>query len=159
MRWECKMGYPESLSLFWDRRRVLSCPCVSNSRIFTTLGTNIMPQKAASNFLRLIFPPSVQCSRDSAVGLVTKLRAGHLTNRGSIPSRRDILFSEVSRPIWGPPRLLFYTGREGGGGSGRGVKLTTHLHPVLRLRMCGAIPLSPHMPSWRAHRQLNIHHQ
>jgi hypothetical protein len=33
--------------------------------------------------------------------------------------------------------------------SGRGVKLTTHLHLVPRSRMRGAIPPLPHTPSWR----------
>jgi hypothetical protein len=44
----------------------------------------------------------------------------------------DFSFSLSPRPyrLWGPP-------------SGRGVKLTTHLHPVSRLRMSGAIPPLP----------------
>jgi hypothetical protein len=33
--------------------------------------------------------------------------------------------------------------------AGGGVKLTTHFHLVPRLRMRGAIPLLPNMPSWR----------
>jgi len=33
--------------------------------------------------------------------------------------------------------------------SGRGVELTINLHLVPRLRMSGAIPLLPYMPSWR----------
>jgi hypothetical protein len=33
--------------------------------------------------------------------------------------------------------------------SNRGMKLTTHFHPLPSLRMSGAIPLTPHMPSWR----------
>jgi len=32
--------------------------------------------------------------------------------------------------------------------SGQGVKLTTHLYLMLRLRMHGAISLSLHMSSW-----------
>jgi len=35
--------------------------------------------------------------------------------------------------------------------NGRGVKLTTHFHLVLRLRMSEAIPLLPLTPSWRGH--------
>jgi len=38
--------------------------------------------------------------------------------------------------------------------SGLGVQLTTHLHPVPGLRMSGAIPLFPYMPS--QHRQGNF---
>jgi hypothetical protein len=34
--------------------------------------------------------------------------------------------------------------------SGGGVMLTTHLHPMLKLRMSGAIPPFTHMPSWYA---------
>jgi hypothetical protein len=30
-------------------------------------------------------------------------------------------------------------------------EVTTHLHPVLRLGMIGAIPPLPHMPAWNAH--------
>jgi hypothetical protein len=32
----------------------------------------------------------------------------------------------------------------------RGVKLTTHLELVPRLRKCGSIHALPHMPSWRS---------
>jgi len=35
------------------------------------------------------------------------------------------------------------------GQSGRGVKLTTHLHLVQSSTMRGAIPPLPNMPSWR----------
>ena len=35
----------------------------------------------------------------------------------------------------------------------QGVMLTTHLHPVLRLRFSGAIDVLPHMLSWYVQRQ------
>ena len=38
--------------------------------------------------------------------------------------------------------------------SGRAVKLTTHLHLVLSLRMRGAIPLLPDLPLWCEQGQL-----
>jgi len=37
-------------------------------------------------------------------------------------------------------------------GVGRGVKLTTHLHLIPRLRMCGVMIPLPHTHSWRAER-------
>jgi hypothetical protein len=53
-------------------------------------------------------------------------------------------FSLPPRPerLWGPPSLLSngYQGLCPWGQSGRGVKLTTHLHLVPRLRMRGAVP-------------------
>jgi hypothetical protein len=42
--------------------------------------------------------------------------------------------------------------------SGRGVRLTTHLHPVPMLRMSGAILLFAHTPSRLAQGQLQIYH-
>jgi hypothetical protein len=51
----------------------------------------------------------------------------------------------------GPSSLLFngYQGLLSWGQSGRGMKLTTHLHLVSRSRMRGAIPPLPNTPSWR----------
>jgi len=40
--------------------------------------------------------------------------------------------------------------------SGRGVKLTTHLHLVLSLRMRGAITLLPELPLWCEQGQLYL---
>ena len=42
------------------------------------------------------------------------------------------------------------------GSGGRGVKLITYLHLVLRWRMSGAIPLLPYMLSWRDDGQLYL---
>jgi len=41
--------------------------------------------------------------------------------------------------------------------SGLGVRLTTHLHPVPRLRTTGTTPSLPHTLSWRAQGQLYIY--
>ena len=38
------------------------------------------------------------------------------------------------------------------------MKLTTHIHLVLRLRMVGAIPHCLHMPSLQAQGQLYLNH-
>jgi hypothetical protein len=61
------------------------------------------------------------------------------------------LFSETSRPALGPdtPPTQWVLGLFPGGKSSRGSKLTTHLHLVPRLSMCGAEPLLPYTPSWR----------
>jgi len=58
-----------------------------------------------------------------------------------------LLALAVSRPALGPtqPPIQWVPGILSRGYSGRGVKLTTHLHLVLRLRMRGAIPPLPHM--------------
>jgi hypothetical protein len=49
-------------------------------------------------------------SRDSSVGIATRLRAGRLDNRGSIPGGGWEFFSSTPRPdrLWGPPSLLSY---------------------------------------------------
>ena len=47
------------------------------------------------------------------------------------------------------------TATRGLGGSGVG--LTTHFHLVPTLRIGGAIPPIPHIPSWRVRRQLFLH--
>jgi hypothetical protein len=64
----------------------------------------------------------------------------------SSPGRGWEFFSSPPRPdwLWSPPSLL-YNGYYQGlwGWSGRGVKLTTHLHLVPRSRMRGAIPPLP----------------
>jgi len=61
------------------------------------------------------------------------------TLRGSNPGRDKIFFSALKRPSLhcGPPRLLVREYK------GRGVKLTTHLHPVTRWRTRGVIRLIP----------------
>jgi hypothetical protein len=55
------------------------------------------------------------------------------------------LFTTVSRMALGPTQHPFQwvLVALSLGHSGQGVKLTTHLHVVLRSRMCGAIPPLP----------------
>jgi hypothetical protein len=69
-----------------------------------------------------------------------------LDDRGSIPGRgNDEISSPHSNRLWGPLSLLsnVYRVLLPLGQSGRGVKFTTHLHLVLKLRMRGAIPPLP----------------
>jgi hypothetical protein len=74
--------------------------------------------------------------------VLTKLQAGQLQNHGLIPRRGKILLSKMSRPVLGraQPPVLFVLGKVA-----KGMKLTTHVHLVPRLRMSGAVPLLPHM--------------
>jgi hypothetical protein len=76
-----------------------------------------------------------------------------LGDRGQIPVRGWEFFSLPPRPehLWGPPSLPSdgYRGVLPRRQSGCGVKITTHLHLVHRLRMRGAIPPIPHTFSWR----------
>jgi len=75
-------------------------------------------------------------------------------NLGSIPRRKKKLFSDTKLPekLWAPKAS--YSKVLGtissGEQSSQGVKLTTHLHLVPRLRMRGAIHPLPPMHSWRA---------
>jgi len=61
-------------------------------------------------------------------------------------------FCSPPRPdqLWCSPSLLSngYRGLFPRGKSGRGPKLTTHLHPVPKLRMRGAIPPLSNTSSW-----------
>jgi hypothetical protein len=62
-----------------------------------------------------------------------------LDGRGSIPGRDEIFLFFITGLdwLWGPPSLISngYRGLFPRGQSGRGVKLTTHLHLVPRSRM------------------------
>jgi len=79
-------------------------------------------------------------SRHSTAGVLTTLQV-------SIPGRGKTFFSTPEHPqqLCGPPRLLFneywqsYPRCRGHWG----MKLTTHVHLVPRLRMCGTICLLP----------------
>ena len=59
------------------------------------------------------------------------------------------------RFLGGAKYFLFQTVLTGCGTWGllRGLKVTTHCHPVQNLRSSGDIPPLPHMPSWRAQKK------
>jgi hypothetical protein len=84
---------------------------------------------------------------DSSVSIVTKLRSGRPMFFSR--QRQDIfLFATASRLALRPAQWV--PGVPSSGRSGRGVKLTTHIHLVPRLKMRGgAIPLLPRTSLWR----------
>jgi hypothetical protein len=70
---------------------------------------------------------------------------------GSRPSSGWEFFSSpCTDRIWGPPSLISNGYQElfQWEQSDWSVKLTTHVHLVLRSRVCGAMPLFPNTPSW-----------
>jgi hypothetical protein len=93
---------------------------------------------------------SITKSSDSAVGLVVTLQARQLRNCGLIPGggRRFFLSTRKSRRILRPMKLPIQCvpGALPLRQSSRGIKLTTHLHLVLRLRISGAVALCPPPP-------------
>jgi hypothetical protein len=131
-------------ALFYTERQpqvtiISVCVCVSVKFQFT------MAQKAASSFVSLSSPPAEQGSRYSSFGIVTRILTAH---EGSWLDSRQARFSVLrsSQTDYGVHSAPFSmrTGR------GRGFR---------RLRMSGAMPLFPHMPSWRTLGQLNFRHQ
>jgi hypothetical protein len=78
------------------------------------------------------------CNRDRSFDIGTKLLAGQPGNRGLNPGRGKRHFSspQALEWLWGPISLL-YDGFQGSFPevNGWGVKLTTQLHLVSRLRM------------------------
>jgi len=87
------------------------------------------------------------------VCLVTRLRSGRRTNRGSIASRTTKCFSSPKRP---KPPVQMVTETSTRRSSSRRVQLTTHFHLVPRLIMHGGISPLSHVPSSLAQGQLYI---
>jgi hypothetical protein len=92
-------------------------------------------------------------SRDSAVGIA----AGYGLDDQEVGVQVPVgsrFFTSPCYPerLWGPLSLISngYRGLFPRGWTGRGVKLTTHLHLVPRSRKCGPIHPLPHTPSWRS---------
>jgi hypothetical protein len=84
---------------------------------------------------------SFEVGRDSSVSIVTRL----WTRRGGVDD--VIFFYSLPRSdrFWESPKPLYsgYRGALAPGSSGRGVKLTTHLHLIPRLRIRGDITPLP----------------
>jgi hypothetical protein len=101
----------------------------------------IIPPKIMHTFTRLpIFPVSEKCSSAQYYRWYSdRLRFGR--SDFGFQQEQDIFLSP-QRPVRlrGPPSLLFYGFR---GKSGRGVKLTTHFHLVLRSRILEIYLRSP----------------
>jgi hypothetical protein len=86
----------------------------------------------------------------SSFSIVTRLRAGQ-PGFDSRQGQRIFLLVTASRPALGraQPPIQWLPGALPQWWSGWGVKLTTHLHVVPRLRMCGYILPLPHTSSRR----------
>ena len=76
---------------------------------------------------------------------ICQLTGYGLGERGSVPGRykRFTSYPKCPERLWGPRSSL---GEFSPVLNARGVKLPTHFHLVLRLRMSGDIPLLRHMP-------------
>jgi hypothetical protein len=85
-------------------------------------------------------------SRDSSVGIATRLRPDDRSSRVRFPAGagKFSLHHRVQRAQ--PASYTMGTWES----SDQGVKLTTHLHLVPRPRMRGAIPPLPNTSSWRS---------
>jgi len=95
--------------------------------------------------------------------MVISLRDGRSRNRGSIPGRRikifSVLQSDQTGPCFQPASYSldndYFLRRVKAVG---GVNPTTPLHLCPSLRMCGTIPLLPHLPAWRGQGQIYLWH-
>jgi hypothetical protein len=83
---------------------------------------------------------------DSSVSIEIMLRTGR---QGFDPRRRILPLPLTSSRLWGPPSPpQCVPGTFPGGKCGRGVLLTTHPLPVLRLIKRGSIPPLPQCAMW-----------
>lgn len=94
----------------------------------------------------LLFP--LTRSRDSSVGVVTRLRAARLLNRRLIPgSGRNLFSSNCHQRIRGPYGLLWnryrYLSYQD-----KAARAWNWLLIPQRPRLCGAVHLLPDVPSW-----------
>jgi len=98
-------------------------------------------------------------SRYTSVGRMTMFMIGRPGNRGSIvvSDYNFCSFPKDSDSLWGPPSCQWvpsaaYTGVK----RPEGLRLTTHLQLVSRLRMNGVLLLIPHTPSWSGRRKFYL---
>ena len=61
----------------------------------------------------------------------------------------SIWYSYLKLGFWGPPKPCAMGTADFVESKGAGMKLTSHLHLVLSLRMSGVLPLLPSIPPWR----------
>jgi hypothetical protein len=82
--------------------------------------------------------------------MVTRLQA-RWSGLDSWQGAENFLFATMFKVTLGPtqPPIHWVLDALPLGWSGQGMKLTTHLHLVPRLRMCEAIPPLYHTSSWR----------
>jgi len=73
--------------------------------------------------------------------------SGQLHALAALPRKRGPITFWIGR--WVDPRADLEAVAKRNMPVPRGVKLTTNLHLVPRLKMCGAIPPFPHTSSWR----------
>lgn len=92
-------------------------------------------------------------TRDSKVGIATGIWVGGPRNRGSIPGHGHETLSKSTDRSWIPTSLLpnMYWRS-----SDCPLRITTHLHLVLRSRMSGSISPLPQVLSWHALEKLYL---
>jgi hypothetical protein len=92
----------------------------------------------------------ISWSQNKVVSILTRLRAGRVRNRGSIPGRVNIFSSSSIHPdhLWDPPTsCLVGTGAPSAEEKRHGLEAGHSLPSRADLSITGAIPPLPHMPS------------
>jgi hypothetical protein len=110
---------------------------------FSKISQNVGGDLVSSCLLVLVLSAVPKSSRDNSVGIATGLRAG----RPGFDFRhgmKSYLYTTAFRPALGSIPGFFPRGW-----SSRGIKLTTILHLVLRLKIRGAMTPLPPISSWR----------
>jgi hypothetical protein len=106
-------------------------------------GSTIYSRCVNTNWNSFTSAEDTVCGRDISIGTSNRLRVGRPRNRASITGKgRSYILPTASTPALEPilPPVQWYQKVHYSKKSGRVVKLTTHIHLVLRLRICEAIP-------------------
>lgn len=130
-----KLFFPRKFIGSWKETIVcVFCVCKSRLHFCKCLNSHTMTELLFSSL------PLGGKSWGRSVIVMTRLQTGQLRNHGSVPGRVKIFFSPVKCPDWRqvPCSLLFNDCRVlvPQGQSGWGMKLTTHLCLMPRLRTC-----------------------